>query len=290
MASANVQESGSNANSNATRRDHYVYSEDSIFTQKQHANRTATRQAAFFLPHLQPGMKLLDCGSGSGSITVGLAQVVAPGEVTGIDISEAEVARAQRKAADEGIHNLHFEVGNAYHLAFPADSFDALFSHNMLEHVGEPHKALQEMWRVLKPGGVIGLRDTDMGGVIFNAADEVVGQYPFLHEAIWERAGGYPRLARRLRGLLHEAGFVDVVASASYEAYGDLEALRSVTEVLASRCSEPDFVRQVTAHGLADAESLGALKAALHAWAEQPDAFLAIAHGEAVGRKGETAA
>ena len=48
--------------------------------------RTAARSAAFLLPHLRPGMRLLDFGCGPGSITVGLAGVVAPGEVVGVDI------------------------------------------------------------------------------------------------------------------------------------------------------------------------------------------------------------
>ena len=90
MAAMNLQD----LDDNLARKGHYVYSDDDAFTLKLHASRSAARQAAFFLPYLLPGMSLLDCGSGSGSITVGLAQRVAPGQVTGIEISEAEVARA----------------------------------------------------------------------------------------------------------------------------------------------------------------------------------------------------
>ena len=48
--------------------------------------RTAAAQADFLLPHLRPGMRLLDVGCGPGSITLDLAEVVAPGEVVGVDI------------------------------------------------------------------------------------------------------------------------------------------------------------------------------------------------------------
>ncbi len=54
--------------------------------------RTAERFAAQLLPHLRPGMRLLDCGCGPGSITVGLASVVAPGEVVGVDLEPRRLA------------------------------------------------------------------------------------------------------------------------------------------------------------------------------------------------------
>ncbi len=47
------------------------------------ADRTAVREAAFFLPHLCPGISLLDCGCGPGTITVDLAEVVTPGKGSG---------------------------------------------------------------------------------------------------------------------------------------------------------------------------------------------------------------
>src|SRR5260370_41703988 len=48
-------------------------------------SRTATRDAAFFLPFLRPGMRVMDVGCGPGTITVGLAEVVAPARVDGFD-------------------------------------------------------------------------------------------------------------------------------------------------------------------------------------------------------------
>jgi 2-polyprenyl-3-methyl-5-hydroxy-6-metoxy-1,4-benzoquinol methylase len=49
-------------------------------------SRSAEDSARFFLPYLRAGMRVLDCGCGPGSITVGLAQAVTPGEVVGIDV------------------------------------------------------------------------------------------------------------------------------------------------------------------------------------------------------------
>ena len=61
---------------------------------RDYEDRTADRQAAFVLPYLRPGMNLLDVGCGPGTITVGLAQAVAPGHVIGIDHDSMHISAA----------------------------------------------------------------------------------------------------------------------------------------------------------------------------------------------------
>ena len=82
-------------------REPYIHDNDSTMTLRQHASRTAEKHAGWFVPYLRPGMTLLDCGCASGSITVGLAEAVAPGHVTGIDISEVEIGRAETRVEQE---------------------------------------------------------------------------------------------------------------------------------------------------------------------------------------------
>jgi hypothetical protein len=65
------------------------------------SRRTAKNNAGFFVHHLRPGMRLLDCGCGPATITVGLAESVAPGETVGIDLAPAQSGarpRACRRA------------------------------------------------------------------------------------------------------------------------------------------------------------------------------------------------
>jgi cyclopropane fatty-acyl-phospholipid synthase-like methyltransferase len=62
------------------------------------ALRTAAKEGAFFLAHLRPGMRVLDVGCGPGSITLGLAEAVGPGEAVGIDLQASQVAHSDRPA------------------------------------------------------------------------------------------------------------------------------------------------------------------------------------------------
>ena len=80
------------------------------------ARRTLASHGAFFVPHLRPGLSVLDCGCGPGSITVEIAARVDPGEVVGIDSAPAQIARAKSTAARAAGLNLRFETGSAYSL------------------------------------------------------------------------------------------------------------------------------------------------------------------------------
>src|SRR5207244_13106415 len=80
-------------------------------TVRQHAQRTAEEAAAFLLPELRPGMRLVDVGCGPGSITRGLAERLAPGQVVGLDLSRETLDTARRDAAARGLANLVYGEG-----------------------------------------------------------------------------------------------------------------------------------------------------------------------------------
>jgi ubiquinone/menaquinone biosynthesis C-methylase UbiE len=134
------KESHSQSNSSSTRQERYVSGYSPATVQYQ-ANRTVARQAAFFLPHLRPGMSLLDCGCGPGTITIGLAQAVAPGQVVGIDIEPSLLERASALGREQEVSNVHFQVANVFELSFSAGSFDAVFAHTLLSHLNQPLRA-----------------------------------------------------------------------------------------------------------------------------------------------------
>jgi ubiquinone/menaquinone biosynthesis C-methylase UbiE len=249
------------------------------------ASRTADKQAAFFLPHLRSGMELLDCGCGLGSITVGLARVVTPGRVVGIDLDAYQIARAQQYTADEKVSNLRFETANIYELPFADDSFDAVFSNAVFTHLGDPMAALREIYRVLRPGGVVGIRNVDFDGHLLTPADPLLMRFWQLLGAQFERNGGNAYLGKQQRALLRQAGFVQVQASASYDCYGTEQTSRFWAGMIAGYILEEKSVKQFREYGLAERSELERMSEAWQAWGEKPDALFADAYGEAVGWK-----
>lgn len=270
----------------ALQRDEYAVSYESVRTTKFHSNRTAEANAAFFLPYLSSGMSLLDCGCGSGSITVGLAERVAPGQVTGVDVGESVVEAAQIHANDLSVANVQFQVASVYELPFPEGAFDAVFTHNMVEHLQEPQTALAEMLRVLKPGGVLGVRDIDGGGMLISGPNEdYVRQMTDVLFGNWDKVSGSPYIGRRLKALLREAGFVRVSGQASYDSYPTQESLIGVMEIFASTFEERSYVDKVTENGISNEKKMREIAHGLREFGKHPDSFLANAHCEVVGWK-----
>ena len=197
-----------------------------------HSERTAASRAAFLLPHLQPGMSLLDCGCGPGTITLGLSEAIFPGYVVGIDLDRRQVERARALAGERGAANVHFELADVNKLPYADCSFDITFAHNLLEHLSDPLRALKEMRRVLKPGGLVGVRDPDLSTGFFVPSSPLLEEATRLLLRIREYNGSSPYYARDQRRLLSEAGYARTEGFAFAECQGDADAVRAFADVL----------------------------------------------------------
>ena len=128
---------------------------------RSHKWRTVDNSAAYLAPHLTSGRSVLDLGCGPGTITADIGRRVAPGRVLGIDASAAVIDEARREAG--GGPNVEFSVGDLYALEVDDRSFAVVHAHQVLQHLPDPVRALSEMKRVCKPGGLVAARDSDYG-------------------------------------------------------------------------------------------------------------------------------
>ena len=267
----------------AVKRDIYSGGYDPLLLQSL-AKREAVREAAFFTAYLEPGMRVLDCGCGPGGITLGLTSLVPQGCVVGVDIEAGQLEIGRQHASERALNNVEFRHASIYELPFDDSTFDATLAHAVLYHLGEPMNALRELRRVLKPGGLIGVRDADIDGDVYYPVDPELDQFWKLVDKVLRYNGGNPRFGRKQRQVLREAGFIKIVASASSDSFGTPEKTNEFiqywTEIFLS-----EHRQFVLDQKWATKPALIRMRDALRCWSANPDAFYSRCRCEAVAWK-----
>src|SRR4051794_34329443 len=244
--------------------------------------RTAENSAGYLLPHLRAGQSLLDVGCGPGNITVDLAARVAPGTVVGIDAATDAIAAATE--ANTTPEQVTFAVGDVYALDAPDATYDVVHAHQVLQHLSDPVAALREMRRVTRPGGLVAARDSDYASFAWAPDSPLLVRWLELYFQITTRNDAEANAGRYLLGWAQQAGFTDVTCSTSTWTFADAESRALWGGLWADRVVQSSFAEQAVEYGYADAADLAALSDAWRAWAEAPDAWFAVLHGEILAR------
>jgi SAM-dependent methyltransferase len=252
---------------------------------RSHGWRTAENSAAYLLPWLKPGDRVLDVGVGPGTISIDLAARLADGSVIGIDSAPAAVAATQTLAAEQGVGNLRVSLGDVYAMDFPEKSFDVVHAHQVLQHLRDPIAALREMRRVCAPGGLVAVRDADYAAMTWYPPSAALTRWLELYRLVTTSNGGEPDAGRRLPSWASAAGFGDVVASASAWCFATSADLAWWSETWAERLCQSDLGRQAEARGLSDAAELARIAQGWLDWGRLPNAWFAVLHGEILCRR-----
>ena len=238
------------------------------------SRRSAAVQAAFFLPYLT----VCGCSTlvvGQGTITLGLAETVASGEVVGVDVVEDRLELARTAATERALGNVRFEPGDIHRLGFHDGEFDAALVHAVLEHLPDPLAALGEVRRVLRPGAVIGVRSR--GRWLERPCGPAA---PWIEEwrtyflSVGEEGSESLQIGRSLRSMVRTTGFSRVVGTASAETYGTPDE---------SLAYAADVVRLLAAASGTGAARGWGVHRGFRKWGEHPDAFWASTWCEVVG-------
>ena len=174
---------------------------------------------------LRAGQRLLDVGCGLGDAALALADDLgADGEVVGVDAS-AEMIGGARARARGARCRVRFSVGDALALDERNDSFDAARSERTLQWLADPEGAVAEMARVVRPGGLVSLIDTDWSTFEIHVGDDDLTRR--VREAVRTERRRPSNIGRRLADVARAAGLRPVaqtVATQTWDAWNPDES------------------------------------------------------------------
>jgi ubiquinone/menaquinone biosynthesis C-methylase UbiE len=171
--------------------------------------------------NLQPGMKGLDLGCGTGTLTIMLKQSSPKANLVGLDGDEAVLAIARTKANQAGVE-IEWKKGFAYDLPYPDNPFDVVVSSLVFHHLIREDKlrTFQEIYRVLRPGGKFHMVDF---GPPRNLYERILALFDRWLEEAEDNAAG------RLPYMIQSAGFQQIEETFHFTTvFGSLSMLRAV--------------------------------------------------------------
>ena len=264
----------------------YAISYSDAFAQLQPLHSAETN-AAYLLPLLRPGLRVLDFGCGSGDISVGLARAIAPGELHGVDIQESQIGLARSLAVSAGTGNAIFHLGDVTALPLPDGFFDVAHCHDVLMYVPDTQAVLAEVKRVLKPGGLIACR-----GMIWESSFVHPNTESF--ETAWNALedlltfdDGHPQMGKEMKTHILDAGFTNIRVSGSFETHSSPPDVALIHSLVRRWFSSPEVLEAASLYappGM-DRNLWDRFSAAIDEWKDLPDAAVAYAYGEAIANK-----
>jgi len=187
-----------------------------------------------------PDDTVLDVACGPGLVVCAFARVVR--RATGIDVTPAMLARARALAAEQGLGNVAWDIGDVTRLPYADASFSIVVSRFAFHHFLDPRAVLAEMKRVCAPGGRVAVVDTDASADPVKAAE--FNRMEKLRDPSHVRA----MPLTELRGLFPQVG-LPAPRGTGYRLEGELEALLGRSFPLPG---DADKIREIFAASLGD--------------------------------------
>jgi len=147
---------------------------------------------------IQPGERVLELGPGPGAFSVEAARRAgAGGTLAAVDIQPKMIAAVEKKAQEAGVTNIETHIASAYDLPLEDGSVDRAFLVTVLPEIPDRHRALLELHRVLKPGGMLSITEEFLDP-----------DYPLARTTIrWAREAGFELAEQRGNWFVYTLNF-----------------------------------------------------------------------------------
>lgn len=245
----------------------------------------AETQARHLLPYLRPGLRVLDFGCGPGTISLGLAKAVDPGELHGVDMEESQVDLARAVAREHRQENAIFHQGDVTELPFEDGFFDVAHCHNVLMHVPDTQTVLTEVKRVLKTGGIIACRELICESSSTHPDFGVLRHAWDMFQDLLAADDGHPQMGKELKGRLLGAGFENVHATTSFDVYSLPADVTFIHAFADSWFLSPEITEAAIKYGASTRELCDRIRTAYDRWKDHSGAICLLAFGEATANK-----
>ena len=162
-----------------------------------------------------------------------------------------------------------------------------MHAHQVLQHVADPVRALAEMARVTRPGGVVAARDSDYATFAWWPRPPELDRWLQLYSDAARANGGEPDAGRRLLAWAHAAGLADVTATSSTWCWATPETREWWGGMWADRIVGSALADQLVREARATPDELQKISDAWRTWSTHPDAWFSVHHGEVLCRPDE---
>jgi ubiquinone/menaquinone biosynthesis C-methylase UbiE len=250
---------------------------------RSHSWRTVENSCPHLLPYLDnPSLTILDVGCGPGTITVDLASRVPSGFVLGIDPSADVIQKARKHAAEKGVSNVKFEVGDIFNWkevdGIQAGAFDIVHAHQVLQHLQDPLGAMVELKKLAKQDGVVAVRDVDYSAMNWYPEHPGMQKWQNLYLAVAQNLGCDPNIGKRLHAVAMQAGFLrkDIDASVAAWTFSTPEEREFWCGLWADRTVKSDYRDRVFESGLGIEGDLEAIAETWREMEKKEDGWFAV--------------
>jgi len=219
----------------------------------------------------------------SNMYTLDLASILSQGKVVGIDKESSQIERAKSLAKERRIQNVEFQTADLLNLPFENDSFDIAFTHAVLWTLSDFFAGIEELKRVVKPGGIVACREPYVEGLVYYPESDLLNRAFDLQFRSHREFGCDNNLGKKLSSYFTQAQLNNIQTSVSCNVYSSEDEREGRVQALIESWKKSPWARNIREKKGASEEEIQEFQQALRVWKEQPGAFMSTTWCEVIG-------